>query len=70
MLCDSVILRVSLIEAIKKKKMIFQVLEILKVVLRITIKQAIKICLIVILKNVYIIFNTWKIKIFKYLKKN
>ena len=57
MLCDSVILRVSLIEAIKKK-MIFQVLEILKVVLRITIKQAIKICLIVILKNVYIIFNT------------
>ena len=58
MLCDSVILRVSLIEAIKKKKMIFQVLEILKVVLRITIKQAIKICLVVILKNVSIIFNT------------
>ena len=50
--------------------MIFQVLEILKVVLRITIKQAIKICLVVILKNVSIIFNTWKIKIFKYLKKN
>ena len=38
--------------------MIFQVLEILKVVLRITIKQAIKICLVVILKNVSIIFNT------------
>ena len=49
--------------------MIFQVLEILKVVLRITIKQVIKICLIIILKSVFIIFNTWKIKIFKYLKK-
>ena len=56
MLCDSVILRVSLIEALKKK-MIFQVLEILKVVLRITIKQAIKICLVVILRSVSNFFN-------------